>query len=73
MNLHPKVTAGALAGALTVIATAEAARRGYSIDGTEGASITVVLSVIAGFFMPSDDTPAPPMPVFRPAQPGPAA
>ena len=34
MNLHPKVTAGALAGALTVIITAEAARRGFTIDGT---------------------------------------
>ncbi len=60
MNLHPKVTAGALAGALTVIITAEAARRGFTIDGTEGASITVILSVIAGFFMPNG--PEPPAP-----------
>jgi hypothetical protein len=60
MTLHPKVTAGALAGALTVIITAEAARRGYTIDGTEGASITVVLSLIAGYFVPADDMPAPP-------------
>lgn len=62
MNFHPKVTAGTFAGALTVIITAEAARRGFVIDGTEGASITVVLSLLAGYFMPSDaaSPPAPP-------------
>ena len=60
MNFHPKITASTFAGALTVIITAEAARRGFSIDGTEGASITVVLSLIAGYFMPSGDAPPPP-------------
>ncbi len=58
MNLHPKMSAATLAGALTVIITAEAARRGFTIDGTEGSSITVVLMLLAGFFMPSDAPPA---------------
>ncbi len=58
MNLHPKMSAATLAGALTVIITAEAARRGLTIDGTEGSSITVVLMLLAGFFMPGDAPPA---------------
>ena len=47
-----KITASMVAGALTVIIVAEAQRRGYPIDGTEGASISVVLSAIAGYLMP---------------------
>ncbi len=55
MQFHPKVTASTFAAALTVIIIAEAQRRGYPIDGTEGASVTTVLSLAAGYFMPSDN------------------
>lgn len=58
LKFHSKVTAGTFAAAATVIIIAEAQRRGYPIDGTEGASITTILSLIAGYFMPSDE-PAP--------------
>lgn len=52
---HPKMTAAVLAGALTVVLVAECKRRGIDIDGTEGSSITLIFSFLAGFFMPSDD------------------
>jgi hypothetical protein len=70
VKFHPKTTAGALAGALTVVLIAEAGRRGVTIDGTEGASITMIFAFIAGYFMPSDDsdgTPAAPPPPAPPA------
>ena len=53
MKLHPKVTSGALAGAFTAILVAEAQRFGYTIDGVEGASITVIFAFIAGYFTSS--------------------
>ena len=61
-TFHPKTTAAAFAGALTVILVAEAQRRGYMIDATEAASITVILTSLAAYFMPSDPTDAPPQP-----------
>lgn len=54
MKIHSKVTAGTFAGSLTIIIVAEAARRGIVIDGTEGASIAVILAAIAGWFMPDE-------------------
>ena len=59
-SLHPKVSAAAVAGAVTVIIIAECQRRGISIDATEGASITLILTVLAGYFLPSDDVVPPP-------------
>lgn len=59
-QFHPKMTAGAFAGAATVILVAECKRRGYDIDAVEGSSITVLLSGLAGWAMPSDDAPPPP-------------
>ena len=53
-TFHPKVTSGALAGALATIITFEANRRGIPIDGGEGAALTVLLSFVAGYFTPSD-------------------
>lgn len=58
-NIHPRITASALAGALTSIVIAEAGRHGVQIAGDEGSAITVVLSFLAGYFMPSDDAPQP--------------
>jgi hypothetical protein len=52
-GFHPKVTAAALAGALTTILLAEANRRGYPIDGFEGAAISTVLTFGAGYVAPS--------------------
>jgi hypothetical protein len=44
-----------LAGALTSMIISECSRRGVSIDGTEAASLTVILTFLAGYYMPSDD------------------
>ena len=60
-----KITASMVAGALTVIIVAEAQRRGYPIDGTEGASISVVLSAIAGYLMPHSQAQAPGSPAAK--------
>ena len=62
-----KITASMVAGALTVIIVAEAQRRGYPIDGTEGASISVVLSAIAGYLMPHSQAQAPGSPAAKEA------
>lgn len=59
MQFHPKVTAGVLAGALTGIIISELGRRGIQIAADEGSYITVVMTFVAGWFMPSDDVPAP--------------
>jgi hypothetical protein len=62
-----KITASMVAGALTVIIVAEAQRRGYPIDGTEGASISVVLSAIAGYLIPHSQAQAPGSPAAKEA------
>lgn len=54
-TLHPKVSAGVVAGAITSLVVAELGRRGIQITGDEGASITVLLSFAAGYFMPPGD------------------
>lgn len=58
-QIHPKVTAGVLAGAITGILVSELSRRGIPIDAAEGSNITMVATLIAGWFMPSDDAAAP--------------
>lgn len=56
-----KLTAAALAGALTTIIMTEVQRRfGVTIDGNEGAAITTVLMFIAGYLTPHAQPPAPP-------------
>lgn len=55
-TFHPKVTAGALSGALVSMIVAECARRGLTIDGTEASSLTVIVSFLVGYFVPSDET-----------------
>src|SRR5712691_6227933 len=61
-KFHPKMSAAVLAGFVTTVLIAEANRRGYPIDGTEGAGITGILMFAAGYLLPSDDAgpPAPP-------------
>jgi hypothetical protein len=54
-QFHPKVTAGLVAGAITGIVVAEAARRGMPIDAAEGSNITALISFFASWYMPSED------------------
>ena len=53
--LHPKMTAGSLAGALSLVLVTELNRRGITISPEEASSITVILSGLASYFMPGDD------------------
>lgn len=52
-----KVTVAALVGAFVTIMLTEAARRGITIDGNEGAAITTILSFAASYFTPSSAVP----------------
>ena len=69
MALHPKVTSGVVAGALTTILMSELNRRGITISGAEGSAITVLLSFVAGYLTDSGDVPAPQQ--QQPGAPGP--
>ena len=69
LKFHPKMTAGVFAGAAATMIISEANRRGFPIDGTEGAALTVMLAGLAGYFMPSDDPAPPPPPIAPPLQP----
>ena len=60
---HPKMTAGVFGGAIATIVIAELNRRGVTIDGTEGASIAVVIAGVCGYFMPNDDAQTPSVPI----------
>ena len=53
---HPKTTASALGGALSLILIAELARHGLSIDATEGSALTLIVSYVCGYFAPDSDT-----------------
>jgi hypothetical protein len=33
----------------------ECSRRGWTVDGNEASSLTVIIMFVAGYFMPSDD------------------
>ncbi len=84
MAIHPKVSAGVVAGALTGLILSELNRRGIPIQPDEAADMTVLISALAGYFMPSGDAgangngappvaaPLPP-PVLAPAIPPPPA
>ncbi len=52
-GFHTKVTASALAGAVTLILVTELNRRGITIDGNEGASITLLMMAFFGWLAPS--------------------
>ena len=61
MAIHPKITATVVAGSITGLIIAELNRRGIKIEPDEASDITVLLSALAGWFMPadpSDDMPA---------------
>jgi len=60
VSIHPKVGATVVAGALTGLVLAELNRRGIPIQPDEAADLTVLVSAIAGYFMPADTDAAPP-------------
>lgn len=73
MQFHPKVSASMFAGFVTTIVITELNRRGITIDGNEAAAVTGLLTIAAGFFMPSNgaDNPSPPqVPTQVVIQPG---
>jgi len=51
--IHPKVSAATFAAFLTTVIITECNRRGYTIDGNEGAALTGLTAICAGFAMPS--------------------
>ena len=57
LNLHPKVAAGTLAGAVVGIIIAELARYGITIAPDEASNITVILSFLAGYITPETQPP----------------
>lgn len=64
MQFHPKITAGALAGALTTLIISRVNRYAPgALDAADGASITVILTFITSYFVPSNGADAPPPPV----------
>jgi hypothetical protein len=68
MALHPKVTAGVVAGAVVSLIVAEATRRGWTIAPDEASALTVLLTFAAGYFVPSNGADAPPPAPFVPAR-----
>lgn len=52
---HPKTTAGALGGALSVIFVMELSRHGVPIDAAEGGAITLLLGWLCGYIAPDSD------------------
>jgi hypothetical protein len=68
MALHPKVTAGVVAGAVVSLLIAEANRRGYTIAPDEASALTVLLTFGAGYMVPSNGADGPPAPPFVPAR-----
>lgn len=70
-GLHPKVSAAVVAGALTSMIVSELNRRGVTIAADEASALTVLLSFVAGWFVPNGDNgangAAPPVPPTLPA------
>lgn len=54
-QIHPKIGATVVAGAITGLIVAECNRRGITIAADEAADLTVLVSAVAGYFMPSGD------------------
>ena len=54
IQLHPKMSATVVAGAITSLIVAEFNRRGLSLAPDEAAALTTLLAFIAGYFMPGD-------------------
>ncbi len=57
-SIHPKVSATVVAGALTGLVLSELARRGVQVMPVEASDITVLISALAGYFMPSGESPS---------------
>lgn len=78
MALHPKVTASVVSGAIVGLIIAEAKRRGVPIEPDEAADLTVLISAVAAWWVPSGEgngtaQPAAEAPVPQvPANPAPA-
>lgn len=53
MNVHPKVAAGGLAGAATVILVWVASLAGLSVPPEVASAVTTILSFAAGFLKSS--------------------
>jgi hypothetical protein len=49
LNLHPKVASGMLAGYLTTVLIVECNRRGFPIDGNEGAALTGIFTILGAY------------------------
>jgi len=52
-TFHPKFTASAIGGALALIVITELNRRGITIDGNEGASITLLIGALSAWLAPN--------------------
>lgn len=67
MALHPKVTAGVVAGAIVGLLVSEAKRRGLPIEADEASNLTTLVMFAVAFLVPSngnggaDQLPAPPL------------
>ncbi len=57
--MHPKVTAGVVAGAIVGLLVAEATRRGIPIAADEASDLTVLVSFATGYFVSSNGSDAP--------------
>lgn len=55
MNLNPKTTAAAVAGAVTVLIVFVAAQFGLEIPGDVAAAITTVIAVVAAYLKGAND------------------
>lgn len=52
-NVHPKVKAASLAGAVTTIVVFAAAQFGYTVDPSLAALLTTLLAAAAGYLKPA--------------------
>lgn len=52
-DIHPKVSIPAFGGAVVGIAIYELKRRGIEVDAVEGSFITLVVTTLLGFLIPS--------------------
>jgi hypothetical protein len=55
MALHPKVSAGVVAGAIVSLIVSEANRRGLAVAPEEASSLTVLISFLTSYFVSGDE------------------